>query len=99
MSNTPEIRKFIREHRNLFWYTPEEKKEEISEEFLLETILNYGNQEAVKRLFELIGIEKAAEIFNSQISNDRNNYFAPVKNFFKLYFKRHAQRDFKQQAN
>lgn len=97
--NSPEIKKFIREYSSLFWYTPEEKKEEISVEFLLETILNYGNQDAVKRLFELIGIKRAEEIFNSQTSNNRNNYFAPVKNFFKLYFKRHAQRDFKQQAS
>ena len=96
MNNTSEIKNFIREHSNLFWYTPKEKKKEISEEFLLETILNYGNQKAVKRLFELIGIENAAEIFSIQISNERNNYFAPVKNFFRLYFNRHAQRDFKQ---
>ncbi len=95
MKNSPEIQEFIREHSRLFWYTPEEKKTEISIEFLLETILNYGNQESVKRLFELIGIEKASEIFNRQISTGRNNYFAPVKNYFQLYFKRHAQRDFK----
>ena len=94
--NSPEIKKFIKEHSNLFWYTREDKKEDISEEFLVETMLNYGDLEAVKRLFELISINKASEIFNKQISNNRNNYFAPVKNFFRLYFDRHAQRDFKQ---
>lgn len=25
--NSPEIKQFIREHRNLFWYIPEDKKE------------------------------------------------------------------------
>ncbi len=62
---------------------------------LLETILNYGDQESVKSLFNFIGINKAAEVFNRQISNERNNYFAPVKNFFQLYFNRHAQGNFK----
>lgn len=89
-----EIRNFIKEHSNLFWYIPEDKKEQISLEVLLETILNYGDYESVKKLFELIGIGKASEVFNRQISNKRDNYFAPVKNFFQLYFNRHAQGNF-----
>jgi hypothetical protein len=47
--NTPEIKQFIREHSNLFWYTPEDQKEHISQEFLVETILNYGDLDAVKK--------------------------------------------------
>ena len=88
--HSPEIKTFIRQHSSLFWYTPEDKKEEISEELLLETILNYGTLESVKKLFELIGFEKAFKVFKAQINNKRNNYFLPVKNFFVLYFKRHA---------
>ena len=88
--NSSEIKKFIHDHRNLFWYTPEEKKEEISLTLVVETILNYGNLESVKKLFKLIGIKKTSEIFKEQINNKRNNYFLPVKNFFELYFKRHA---------
>jgi len=38
--NSPEIITFIRENTALFWYTPEDKKEAISPEFLVETILN-----------------------------------------------------------
>ena len=89
--NSPEIKKFIHEHRDLFWYTPEEEKEEISLTVVVETILNYGSLESIKKLFKLIGIKKASEIFKVQINNKRNNYFLPVKNFFELYFKRHAQ--------
>ena len=33
---------FIDEHRALFWYTPEEAKRDISDELLVETILNYA---------------------------------------------------------
>ena len=88
--NSPEIRQFIQKNSKLFWYIPEDKKENVSLSFLIETILNYGNRASVKELFELIGIEKAAEVFNGQVKKKRNNYFLPVKNFFQLYFARHA---------
>ena len=41
--------------------------EEVSHELLVETILNYGDMEAVLKLFNLLGIEKVAEIFNHSI--------------------------------
>lgn len=85
-----DIRDFINENKNLFWYIPEDKKEDVSLEFLLENILNYGSLESIKKLFELIGIKKANEIFRNQIENERNNYFPPVRNFFDLYFQRNA---------
>lgn len=89
--NREEIREFIREHSSLFWYTPEDKKEEISHEFLVETILNYGDEKSVKRLFEILGIEYAADIFYKQTSRKRVNYFPQVVNYFTLYFKKHVQ--------
>lgn len=88
--NSPEIRQFIRKNSNLFWYIPEDKKQDISLGLLVETILNYGNRASVKELFEQIGIEKAAEVFGEQVKKKRNNYFLPVKHFFQLYFARHA---------
>jgi hypothetical protein len=63
--NSPEIQQFIKEHSALFWYIPEEKKPEISEELLVETILNYGDMEAVRKLFHLMGIQKVSVIFNN----------------------------------
>lgn len=90
--HSPEIKAFIRENSPLFWYIPEDKKENISQEFLVETILNYGDVKSVKKLFELIGINKVAKIFYKQTSRERINYFPQVVNFFNLYFKRHASR-------
>jgi len=92
MTNTPEIKQFIKENSSLFWWIKEEKKENISQEFLVETILNYGDINSVKKLFELFGINKVAEIFYKQTSRERINYFPQVVNFFNLYFKRHASR-------
>jgi len=91
--HTPGIKTFIRENSSLFWYIPEEEKQNISIGFLIETILNYGDEKSVKKLFDLVGINKVAEIFYKQTSRKRINYFPQVVNFFKLYFKRHVQGD------
>lgn len=94
--NTPEIRQFIRENADMFWYIRKDSLEDISHEVLVEFILNYGNEKKVKRLFELLGIERVAEIFYKHINfippwgKPRINYFKLVVNFFDLYFKRHV---------
>lgn len=91
--NSPDIKQFIREHSNLFWYTPEDKKEEISHEFLVETILNYGDLQSVNKLMELVGIKETARIFfNSIQKSDRRkgNYHELTINFFTLFFRRYA---------
>ena len=91
--NSPEIKAFIHENRNLFWYTPDDKKEDISEEFLVETILNYGDLMAVNQLFKLMGIKKVAEIFFDSINlSDRRkgNFHELTINYFTLLFQRYA---------
>ena len=93
MLNTLEIKSFIRENSDLFWYIPEDKKEDISHEVLVEFILNYGDDKSVKKLFVLLGIDYVADIFSKQTNKQRVNYFPQVINFFNLYFKRHAHRN------
>ena len=88
--NPEEIKLYIRERRDLFWYTKEDQKENISLDFLVETILNYGSLEDAKKLFALIGIKETASIFFKNSKKERNNYFPMIKNYFTLYFKRHA---------
>ena len=91
--NNPEIKQLIREHSNLFWYTPEDEKENISEEFLVENILNYGDLNAVKKMITLLGINKTARIFFNSINlSDRRkgNYQELTINYFTLFFKRYA---------
>jgi len=90
--NSQEIKAFIRENASLFWYTPEDKKEEISHEFLVETILNFGDEKSVKKLFDLLGLEYVAEIFYKQTNRQRVNYFKRTAYYFDLYFRKHAQR-------
>lgn len=91
--NSPEIKEFISRHGNLLWYTPEDKKEEISHEFLVETILNYGDKDSVIQLFHLLGIKKVAEIFYNSINlseRRKGNYHEITINYFSHLFKKYA---------
>ncbi len=88
--NSPEIKAFIHHHSQLFWYTPESKKEEISEEFLVETILNYGEMQSVKELISILGINRISKIFFNSINKSerrKGNYHELTLHFFSLLFK------------
>ena len=89
--NSPEIKEFIHKHSNLFWYTPGNKKEDISQELLVETILNYGNMGEVKALIKIMGIKKISQIFFNAKGRKKLNYYPEIYNFFSLYFKRYAE--------
>ncbi len=93
MKNSPEIKRFIKENSTLFWYIPEEQKENISQDVLVEFILNYGNENTVKKLFGLLGIDTVSDIFYSQTCRKRTNYHKRTIHFFNLYFNRHAHRN------
>ena len=86
-----DIQEFIKKKQSLFWAVPKEKKHEISDTFLVETILNYGTLEDVRELISLLGLHQTATIFFQTSKNrERHNYFPPVENYFRLYFKRHV---------
>ncbi len=87
---TPEIKEFILRHSDLFWYTPQDKKEDISDDLLVETILNYGTLNEFKDLEKLMGQQKLSTIFLGVEGRKKTNYYPEVYNFFYLYFKNHA---------
>ena len=88
--NSPEIKQFIHEHSNLFWYTPEDKKEEISTEFLVETILNYGDLNNIKALIRIVGFEEVSRIFFGTEGRKKLNYYPEIYNYFSLVFSKYA---------
>jgi hypothetical protein len=91
--NSPEIKAFIHDHSSLFWYTPADQKENISEEFLVETIMNYGDMDATKRLITLLGMKRLSEIFNSLQGRKKLNYYPEIYNFFSILLRKHANSD------
>ncbi|MGE5349873.1 MAG: hypothetical protein ACM3NP_11455 [Actinomycetota bacterium] len=86
-----DIKLFIKEKKDLFWYTPEDKKEEVSPSLLVETILNYGTLDDVRRLFNLMGIDEVSRIFFSARGRQKMNYYPEVYNYFSLLFRKYAQ--------
>ena len=94
--NSPEVKAFIRQHSNLFWYIPEDKKEDISSDVLVEFILNYGDMKAVKELFSIFGIRNVADVFFNSINlseRRKGNYNELTLNYFTLLFNRDAHRN------
>jgi hypothetical protein len=96
-----ELKQYIAQYKSLFWYTPEDKKEDISPSLLVETILNYGDMDAVKQLFQLMGIENVAKIFFDDINlseRRKNNYHELTLNYFTYLFKRHVPEVFEEKG-
>ncbi|OFX28615.1 MAG: hypothetical protein A2033_16355 [Bacteroidetes bacterium GWA2_31_9] len=90
MENSEELKQFIKEKSSLFWYIPENKKENIDEEVVVEFILNYGQIEDIKKMFSIIGIQRVAFIFNNLKDRQKLNYYPEIFNYFSLYLKKHA---------
>ena len=84
------IKAYIRERGDLFWYSPEDKGETVSDELLVEHILNYGTMEDVRELFNVMGLQRVAEVFRGMTGRKALNFFPEIWNFFNLFFMRHA---------
>ncbi|MFZ2975203.1 MAG: hypothetical protein WA055_01060 [Candidatus Moraniibacteriota bacterium] len=84
-----EIRNFAKKRPHLFWYIQD--FESLSEEAIVEAVLNLGNWKDTQELIEILGIKKTAEIFKKRTARKRNNYRPEIKNYFELYFKKYAQ--------
>jgi hypothetical protein len=91
--NSPEVKAFIREHSSLFWYIPDDKKEDISHEVLVEFILNYGDLDMVRQLIKILGLNNMAEIFFRTINlseRRKGNYHELTLNYFTLFFNKYV---------
>lgn len=88
--NSPELKAFIRQYSNLFWHIPEDKKEDLNPEFLVETILNYGGMDEIRALMKIMGIKEMSKIFFSAEGRKKLNYYPEIYNFFSLYFAKNA---------
>jgi hypothetical protein len=80
---------FIKKRKYLFWYVKEPEK--VSDESLVEAVLNLGDWDDVQKLFKLMGIKRVAEIFKKKANVPRSNYRPEVKNYFTLYFNKYAR--------
>jgi hypothetical protein len=79
---------FIKKRKYLFWYV--KNPEKVSDESLVEAVLNLGDWDDVQELIAMMGMRKVADIFEKKAFVKRSNYDKRTVNFFNLYFARHA---------
>jgi hypothetical protein len=94
--NNSQIKDFIHQQKSLFWFIPEDKKEDVSIEVLVETILNYGDINAIRQLFYLLGVDEVAKHFYSLLNKSERkkaNLHELTIHFFTLFFNKYAHRD------
>ena len=84
-----QLRKFMAARKYLVWYVKD--PENLPAESIVEHTLNYGDWDDVQKLIKILGIKKMAEIFKKQTSGFRTNYDKKTKNYFSLYFNKHAE--------
>jgi hypothetical protein len=92
--NSPELKDFIRRHSSLFWYIPEDKKEDLSPDVVVEFILNYGDMDMIRELLSIMGIDRVAKSFFESINlseRRRGNFNELTLNFFTIFFNKYAQ--------
>lgn len=81
---------FIKKHSNLFWYTPEQAKQSISDDLLVETTLNYGTLDDFRELKHIMTPKRLAKVFFSATGRKAENYYPEIRNFFSLVLQPYA---------
>lgn len=85
------IKAFIIENSHIFWYTPKNKLDNISDELLVESVLNYGDMETIIKLMKLMGKQQMATVFFGIQGRKKLNIYPEIYNLFSLYFKKNIQ--------
>lgn len=82
------ITSFIKKRPYLVWHT--KNYDNLSEEAIVEAVLNYGNFKDVKEIINILGIKQIAVIFRKKIIQKRCNLRPEIINYFSLYFNKYA---------
>jgi hypothetical protein len=88
-----ELKQYIEDRKRLFWYSPAPKSETVSDELLVEIILNYGSMDDVRALFSVMKINNVAKLFFDSINKSdrrKGNYHELTIHYFTLLFNRYA---------
>jgi hypothetical protein len=93
------IKDYIKKHQALFWYSPGDKSETVSDELLVETVINCGSLRDIRELFDSMGLEKTASIFRHMTDRKALNIYPELRNYFELYFNKYAPRDTQSEQN
>lgn len=78
------VNTIIKNKPYLAWYIKDPEK--LSEDSVLEHILNYGNWDDVQQFMKIKGIDETTKLFNKSITKKRTNYSPAIKSYFSKYF-------------
>lgn len=90
MERSDELKDFIRAHSEMFWYSPGDKGETVSDELLVESVINYGTLTELKTMFDIVGLQKLASIFRGMEGRKKANIYPELRNYFELFFNKYA---------
>ena len=82
------VNNIIKNKPYLAWYVKDPEK--LSEESVLEHVLNYGNWEDVQQFIKIKGKNETAQLFNKSLTAKRTNYSPAIKSYFYRYFNNHV---------
>lgn len=83
-----DIRVLITQKPNLIWYT--QNYENLSQQSIVEAILNYGDWNDVQEMIKILGMKQTASLFRDGIKKKRSNYHERTKTYFSRYFNFHT---------
>jgi len=78
------VNSIIKNKPYLAWYVKD--PENLSEESVLEHVLNYGNWDDVQQFIKIKGKDKTTILFKKTLTNKRTNYQPAVQSYFFRYF-------------
>jgi len=78
------LTELVEKDPNLIWYVT--NKNILSDKSIFEHILNFGTWEQVKKAIQILGFNKARQIYFKLAKAKRTNLKTRVKHYFNLYF-------------
>ena len=82
------IREFIKNKPYLIWYS--KNYDSLSEESIVESVLNYGNWDDYLFIENSLGIKEVSNVFNLLKDQKRTNLRPQTINYFSKYFNKYA---------
>lgn len=78
----------MKKRPHLVWYVKDPGK--LSEDSIVEHVLNYGDWDDVQKMIKILGMKKTAKIFKEYAFRTRTNYYPDIRHYFNLYFNKYA---------
>ncbi|MBI5728595.1 MAG: hypothetical protein HY984_02480 [Candidatus Magasanikbacteria bacterium] len=83
------IENFVKKRRYLFWSVKDVGQ--LSDSVIVESVLQYGDFDDVRKLIAILGRDQVARIFRRHLRQRRVNYDPRIAHYFTLFFRQHAK--------